>query len=68
MKVTSAGAQVRRSLSKVAERHMSDVLASWSEVDRRRLAALLPRLVESLRQVSYRSETRDHDTERVGSA
>jgi DNA-binding MarR family transcriptional regulator len=67
VKVTAAGAEARRSLSRVAERHMSDVLASWSEVDRRRLAALLPRLVESLRQVSYRSERRDHDTERVGS-
>jgi DNA-binding MarR family transcriptional regulator len=68
VKVTAAGAEVRRSLSKVAERHMSDVLASWSEVDRRRLAALSPRLVESLRQVSYRSETRAHDTDWVGSA
>jgi DNA-binding MarR family transcriptional regulator len=68
VKVTAAGAEVRRRLSMVAERHMSDVLASWSDVDRRRLAALLPRFVEGLRQVSYRSETIDHDAERVGSA
>ncbi len=55
MKVTAAGAEVRRRLSTVAERHMADVLANWSDVDRGRLASLLPRLVEGLRQVSYRT-------------
>ena len=68
VKVTAAGAEVRRRLSMVAERHMADVLANWSEVDRGRLAALLPRLVEGLRQVSYRTQVQDHDAERVRSA
>src|ERR1700733_7257758 len=60
VKVTAAGAEARQRLSSVAERHMSDVLASWSDADRRRLAALLPRFVEGLRQVSYRSEPIGH--------
>jgi DNA-binding MarR family transcriptional regulator len=56
VRVTPAGAEVRRRLSLVAERHMSDVLSDWSDTDQRRLADLLPRLVDGLRQVSYRSE------------
>jgi DNA-binding MarR family transcriptional regulator len=63
VKVTAAGAEARQRLSSVAERHMSDVLASWSDADRRRLAALLPRFVEGLRQVSYRSEPIGHPGE-----
>ncbi len=56
VRVTPAGAEVRRRLSLVAERHMSDVLSGWSDADRRRLAVLLPRLVDGLRQVAYRGE------------
>jgi hypothetical protein len=52
----------------VAERHMSDVLAGWSETDRRRLAVLLPRLVEGLRQVAYRSDTEGERPEEARSA
>jgi DNA-binding MarR family transcriptional regulator len=54
VRVTPRGAEVRRSLSLVSERHMSDVLSGWSADDRRRLAQLLPRLVEGLRTVAYR--------------
>jgi DNA-binding MarR family transcriptional regulator len=54
VRVTPRGAEVRRSLSQVSERHMSDVLSGWSADDRRRLAQLLPRLVEGLRTVAYR--------------
>ena len=56
VKVTPKGAVARRNLSLVAERHMSDVLSGWSIGDRRRLAVLLPRLVEGLRSVAYRSD------------
>ena len=59
VRVTPAGAEVRRRLSVVAERHMADVLSGWSESDRGRLAELLPRLVDGLRQVAYRSEASD---------
>jgi DNA-binding MarR family transcriptional regulator len=69
VRVTPAGAEVRRRLGLVAERHMSDVLSGWSEADRRRLADLLPRLVDGLRQVAYRSETPDPEAlEEVRSA
>ncbi|MGH9016864.1 MAG: MarR family winged helix-turn-helix transcriptional regulator [Acidimicrobiales bacterium] len=60
VKVTPAGAEVRRRLSLVAERHMADVLAGWTAADRRRFAALLPRFVEGLRQVPYRNDEADH--------
>ena len=56
VRVTPRGAAVRRSVGVVGERHMSDVLSGWSAADRRRLAQLLPRLVEGLRTVSYRPE------------
>jgi len=56
VRVTPRGAEVRRNLSLVSERHMSDVLSGWSADDRRHLAQLLPRLVEGLRTVAYRSE------------
>ena len=69
VRVTPAGAEVRRRLSLVAERHMSDVLSDWSDTDQRRLADLLPRLVDGLRQVSYRSEPSESDASgRVRSA
>jgi DNA-binding MarR family transcriptional regulator len=54
IRITPRGAEVRRSLSLVSERHMSDVLSGWSAHDRRCLAELLPRLVEGLRTVAYR--------------
>jgi len=61
VRVTAEGADVRRRLSLVAERHMSDVLAGWSDADRRRLAVLFPRLVDGLRHVAYRSDAADSD-------
>jgi DNA-binding MarR family transcriptional regulator len=62
VRATPTGAEVRRKLSLVAERHMSDVMSGWSEADRRRLAVLLPRLVDGLRQVAYRSESPDPES------
>lgn len=59
VRVTAKGAEVRRSLSMVGERHMSDVLTGWSAADRSRLAVLLPRLVEGMRNVAYRSDVDD---------
>ena len=56
VRITPRGAEVRHSLGVVGERHMSDVLSGWSAADRRRLAQLLPRLVEGLRAVSYRAD------------
>jgi len=63
VRVTSRGAEVRQRLGAVMERHMSDVLAEWSQADRRRLAALLPRLVEDMRTVAYRGAWQDDDEE-----
>jgi DNA-binding MarR family transcriptional regulator len=61
VRVTPRGAGVRQRMSVVGERHMSDVLAGWSDTDRRRLAVLLPRLVEGMRSVAYRSDTVEGD-------
>jgi DNA-binding MarR family transcriptional regulator len=61
VRITPRGAEVRRDLSDVAERHMSDVLSGWSAGDRRRLAELLPRLVEGMRTVSYRGDPLEID-------
>jgi len=57
--VTSRGRDVRRRISEVLDRHMWDVLQSWSDVDRRRLAQLLARLVDDLRAVRYRPAVED---------
>ena len=65
VRVTPKGAEVRRSLSLVGERHMSDVLTGWSVADRSRLAVLLPRLVEGMRSVAYRSEADRAATRRL---
>jgi DNA-binding MarR family transcriptional regulator len=69
VRVTAAGADGGRRLSIVAERHISDVLSGWSDSDRRRLAALLPRFVDGLRHVAYRSDAVDTEVteaERTG--
>lgn len=57
VRVTPAGAEARRRLTSVAERHMADVLAGWPAADREQLAGLLPRLVDGLRDVAFRSES-----------
>jgi DNA-binding MarR family transcriptional regulator len=62
--VTERGAEVRRSLSLVTERHMADILSGWSTSDRERLARLLPRLVDGMRNVAYRAETGGTDSNR----
>jgi hypothetical protein len=41
---------------------MSDVLSDWSDADQKHLAVLLPRLVDGLRQVAYRSDNSESDT------
>ena len=53
--VTPRGAAVRQRLSTVGEDHMSDVLADWPPEDREHLALLLPKFVEGLRSVPFRS-------------
>lgn len=53
--VTPRGAAVRQRLSTVGEDHMSDVLSDWPAEDREQLALLLPRFVEGLRSVPFRS-------------
>jgi DNA-binding MarR family transcriptional regulator len=68
IRITPRGAEVRRSLGAVGERHMSDVLSGWSAADRSRLAQLLPRLAEGLRTVSYRSDRASDPTMQVRSA
>ena len=68
VRITPRGAEVRRSLSLVTERHMSDVLSGWSAADRRRLAQLLPRLVEGLRAVAYRPDATADATQEARSA
>lgn len=55
VEVTPRGAAVRQRLSTVGEDHMSDVLADWPAEDREQLALLLPRFVEGLRSVPFRS-------------
>ena len=54
--VTSKGEEVQRRLAGVGESHMSDVFADWSSTDYTQLAILLPRFVEGLQSVPYRSE------------
>ena len=56
VRVTPKGAEVRRRLGDVGERHMADVFADWSQADRQQLAILLPRFVEGLRSVPFRRE------------
>ena len=56
VRVTPKGAEVRRRLGSVGERHMEDVFADWSPADRQQLAVLLPRFVEGLQSVPFRTE------------
>jgi DNA-binding MarR family transcriptional regulator len=56
VRVTPKGAKVRRRMGIVGERHMVDVLSDWSVADCRQLATLLPRFVDGLRRVPYRSD------------
>ncbi len=58
VRVTSEGAKVRHRMGMVGGRHMADVLSDWSVTDRRHLAMLLPRFVDGLRHVPYRSDDR----------
>jgi DNA-binding MarR family transcriptional regulator len=55
VRVTAAGAEVRRRISAVLNRHMEDVLHAWSKADRADLARLLSRLVDDLRSAHYRA-------------
>ncbi len=56
VRVTPKGAEVRRRLGEVGERHMADAFADWSPADRRQLAILLPRFVRGLQSAPFRSE------------
>jgi DNA-binding MarR family transcriptional regulator len=53
--VTRAGAEARRRITDVLDRHMEDVLDAWSPADRADLARLLTRLANDLRSVHYRT-------------
>jgi DNA-binding MarR family transcriptional regulator len=56
VRVTPKGAQVRHRMGMVGERHMADVFAGWSSADCQQLAVLLPRFVDGLRTVPFRSD------------
>ncbi|MGH3369785.1 MAG: MarR family winged helix-turn-helix transcriptional regulator [Nocardioidaceae bacterium] len=55
VRLTSQGSEAWRRISDVRDRHMEDVLRTWSEADRAALAHLLSRLVDDLRSVRYRA-------------
>ena len=55
VQITAAGADVRRKLAAVQDRHMDEVLDAWSEEDQLTFAKLLGRFVADLRAVQYRS-------------
>ncbi len=55
VEATPRGESARQRIATVLEGHMYDVLAGWSEPDRRRLGTLLSRLVTDLRSVHYRA-------------
>ncbi len=51
---TARGVAVSRRFGDLGDRHLADVLAGWSDQDRRRFATLLPRFVDGLREVPFR--------------
>lgn len=55
VRITKAGALVRRRLATVQDRHMQEVLGAWSEQDQSTFARLLERFVDDLRAVRYRA-------------
>jgi DNA-binding MarR family transcriptional regulator len=55
VQITGAGAEVRRRLAAVQDRHMDEVLDAWSERDRSKFAELLGRFVADLRAAQYQS-------------
>lgn len=58
VRLTPAGEDVYRRIVDVRSRHMSEVLASWSDRDRRNLATLVDRLVDDLKSVPFRPATK----------
>ena len=54
LRANPAGRRGRNRIADVQDRHMADVLASWSDNDRATFARLLDRFVEDLRSVQYR--------------
>jgi len=67
VRVTPKGRAIRRRIAEVRDRHMEDVLETWSATDRASLARLLGRLVDDLRSVHYRTVA-DTDTTRPDTA
>src|SRR5450631_3151911 len=57
--VTPRGTEVRRRLSSVGDRHMADVLSTWSTGDRAQLSTLLRRFVDGLRETPFRRDAED---------
>jgi DNA-binding MarR family transcriptional regulator len=52
---TAKGSRARQRIAEVLDRHMEEVLSSWSAQDQERLAELLGRLVDDFRAVQYRT-------------
>jgi DNA-binding MarR family transcriptional regulator len=57
--LTPRGTEVRRRLGAVGDRHMADVLSTWSTGDRAQLSSLLNRFVDDLRETPFRQEAED---------
>ena len=57
--LTPRGTEVRRRLGAVGDRHMADVLSTWSTEDRGQLSTLLRRFVDGLRETPFRRDAED---------
>jgi len=57
--MTPRGTEVRHQLGAVGDRHMADVLSTWSTEDRAQLSTLLSRFVDGLRETPFRQDAED---------
>jgi DNA-binding MarR family transcriptional regulator len=57
--LTPRGTEVRRRLGAAGDRHMADVLSTWSTEDRAQLSTLLRRFVDGLRETPFRQDAED---------
>ena len=56
---TSSGLEMSRRVMGIQNRHLGEALEKWTKGDRRRLAALLDRLVANLQETPYLAEPDD---------
>lgn len=68
VRVTPKGRAIRRRIAEVRDRHMEDVLDTWSPADCASLGRLLGRLVDDLRSVHYRTVAEKPDTKQPNTA